>query len=52
VVGKVFNKQDYAFLLPENSPLKETLDRTLLKFFENGTMDALNHTWFGSPTQQ
>jgi glutamine transport system substrate-binding protein len=52
IVGKAFNRQDYAFLLPENSPLKEPLDRVLLKFFENGTMDALAEQWFGSPAQR
>lgn len=52
LVGKMFNKQDYAFLLPENSNLKEQVDRTLLKFFENGTMDELNKKWFGSGSEQ
>ncbi len=48
LVGQMFNKQDYAFLLPENSPLKERIDRTLLKLEENGTMDALADQWFGT----
>ncbi|MDD2463952.1 MAG: transporter substrate-binding domain-containing protein [Desulfobulbus sp.] len=52
LVGKMFDKQDYAFLLPENSRLKEQIDRCLLKLFENGTMDKLNNTWFGTGTEQ
>lgn len=52
LVGKMFNKQDYAFLLPENSRLKEQIDRTLLKLIENGTMDELEKKWFATGSKQ
>ena len=52
VVGKMFNKQDYAFLLPENSRLKEQVDRTLLKLSENGTMAELDKKWFATGSKQ
>jgi len=52
LVGQMFNKQDYAYLLPENSRLKEHIDRTLLKLIEDGTMDALVNKWFGSGQKQ
>lgn len=48
VVGKMFDRQDYAFLLQDASQLKEPLDRTLLKLGENGTMADLNKKWFGN----
>jgi ABC-type amino acid transport substrate-binding protein len=48
----MFNKQDYAYLLPENSRLKEHIDRTLLKLIEDGTMDELASKWFGSGQKQ
>ena len=51
LVGQMFNKQDYAFLLPENSVLKERIDRTLLKLVENGTMDELEKKWFGTSSK-
>jgi ABC-type amino acid transport substrate-binding protein len=47
VVGKMFNKQDYAFLYPESSRLNEPVNRTLLKLVENGTVTTLHRKWFG-----
>nr|WP_321464946.1 transporter substrate-binding domain-containing protein [uncultured Desulfobulbus sp.] len=52
LVGKMFNKQDYAFLLPENSSLKERVDRTLLNLVESGAMDELENKWFGTGSAQ
>lgn len=47
VVGRMFGKQDYAFLLPEGSKLKESVDRALLKLIENGTIATIHSKWFG-----
>nr|WP_320010175.1 transporter substrate-binding domain-containing protein [uncultured Desulfobulbus sp.] len=52
LVGQMFNKQDYAYLLPENSRYKERIDRSLLKLIENGTMDELETKWFGTGQEQ
>jgi len=49
VVGKMFNKQDYAFLYPESSRLNESINRALLKLIENGTVATLHRKWFGEP---
>lgn len=49
VVGKMFNKQDYAFLYPENSRLNESVNRMLLKLIENGTVATIHRKWFGEP---
>ena len=49
VVGKMFNKQDYAFLYPEGSKLNEPVDRALLKLIENGTVATIHKKWFGEP---
>jgi ABC-type amino acid transport substrate-binding protein len=47
IVGKMFNKQDYAFLYPEGSKLNETINRILLKLCENGTVSNIHKKWFG-----
>lgn len=49
IVGKMFNKQDYAFLYPEGSKLNETINRILLKLCENGTVSNIHKKWFGDP---
>lgn len=47
VVNTLFNKQDYAILYPENSKLKEPINRILLKLSENGQLAELYTKWFG-----
>lgn len=47
VANTLFNKQDYAILYPENSELKEPIDRVLLKLSENGRLAELYAHWFG-----
>lgn len=49
VVGKMFNKQDYAYIYPEGSRLIEQVNRALLKLTENGTITTLHRNWFGNP---
>jgi len=47
VVNTLFNKQNYAILYPENSELKEPINRILLKLSENGQLAELYTKWFG-----
>jgi len=46
VVNDLFDKQDYGFLYPEHSRLKEPIDRALLKLTENGTVAEFHRKWF------
>lgn len=48
VLGATFAKQDYAFALTQNSPLREDLNRALLTLIENGTFAEIHEKWFGS----
>lgn len=52
VVGKMFNKQDYGFLFPEGSSLKEPTNRALLKLIENGKVTTIHSKWFGEPDER
>jgi polar amino acid transport system substrate-binding protein len=52
IVGKMFDKQDYGFLLPEDSPLKEPIDWALLRLMENGTIGAIHDKWFAAAEEQ
>lgn len=47
VANTLFNKQNYAILYPENSTLKEPINRVLLKLSENGRLTELYAKWFG-----
>lgn len=47
VANTLFNKQDYAILYPENSALKEPVDRVMLRLSENGRLAELYAKWFG-----
>lgn len=47
LVGKIFSRQDYGFLLAQKSGLREDIDRSLLKLIENGTVTSLQQKWFG-----
>jgi len=47
VVGPLFDIQYYGFMFPAGSELREPVNRTLLKFKENGTYDGIYDKWFG-----
>jgi polar amino acid transport system substrate-binding protein len=47
MVGPVFERQNYAFALQQNSPLKESLDLGLLKVTEQGVCNELRSKYFG-----
>ncbi|MDM8557379.1 transporter substrate-binding domain-containing protein [Candidatus Parabeggiatoa sp. HSG14] len=48
VVGRVFQKESYAIVFPSDSPLKEKINRILLKLSEDGFYKKLKQKWFGS----
>ncbi len=47
VVGELFDKQDYAVVLPEHSILREVINRAILTVRENGYYNTLHRKWFG-----
>ena len=48
LVGPVFLRENYGFAVPTGSELREPINRTLLRFKEDGTYRALLARWFGS----
>lgn len=48
LAGPVFLRENYGFALSEDSPLREPINRVLLRFREDGTYDQLVTKWFGS----
>lgn len=49
-VGELFEKQRYGFALREGSPLREGVNRAILKLIESGTYRHLYKKWFGEDT--
>ena len=47
LVGPTFLREYYGFALPSGSALREDIDRTLLRFSEDGTYRELYIKWFG-----
>jgi polar amino acid transport system substrate-binding protein len=47
VVGPLFERQSYAVALREGSPLREAVNRALLRLREDGTYQMLHQRWFG-----
>jgi polar amino acid transport system substrate-binding protein len=47
LVGAVFNVEKYGIALPNGSPLREEINRALLRAFEDGTYDEIYARWFG-----
>ena len=47
IVGELFDKQDYGFVLENNNPLREKINRAILTIQENGLYDTLYKKWFG-----
>jgi len=48
LVGNTFKPENYGFLLPTDSPLREPINRSLLQLREDGTYDTLRRKWFGN----
>ena len=47
VAGSTFAPQAYGIAIPQGSPLREDLNRVLLKIKENGTLERIRSKWFG-----
>ncbi len=48
VVGQIFNPEDYGIALPNGSPLRENINRTILMLKEDGTYQHIYQFWFGN----
>ena len=49
VVGSIFDAQHYAIALQTDSPLREPINRALLKLRENGQYQKIYQKWFSQP---
>ncbi len=47
VVGAPFDQEDYGIAFASTSPLREEVNRSLLRLRENGLYDSLYSEWFG-----
>ena len=52
MIGRVFLPENYGMVLPENSVLREPINRALLTLRESGRYDALIRKWFGDGASQ
>ena len=52
VLQSTFEKQNYAFALPSNSPLRESVNRVLLRKTSSPSWDEVLATYFGERQQQ
>jgi ABC-type amino acid transport substrate-binding protein len=49
MVGPIFDQQNYAFALQQDSPLRKRINRALLTLQERGAGTDLRKKWFGEP---
>lgn len=49
IAGPLFEKQNYGIAFPEDSPLVESVNRSLLRMQEDGTIDRIYKKYFGTP---
>ena len=47
VVGKIFQPQDYGLAVAQGSPLREKINRAILKLTESGEFGRIDSKWFG-----
>lgn len=47
VPGGPFSTEDYGIAFPEGSPFRESVNRTLLRLYENGVYDQIYNKWYG-----
>lgn len=47
IVGGIFERQNYGIALPEGSPLREGINRAILKLTDSGEYTKLYEKWFG-----
>ena len=50
VVGPAFDLDPYGIALPDESPLRESIETALLSIIHDGTLDRLHTAWFGPTT--
>jgi len=48
VVGKIFEPQNYGLAMPQNDPLREKINRAILKLIESDEMERIKNKWFGN----
>jgi len=51
VVGKIFQPQDYGLAVPQGSPLREKINRAILKLIESGELEQIKKNWFGDQSR-
>jgi polar amino acid transport system substrate-binding protein len=51
MVGSPFHAENYGIVFPLGSPLRRSVDETLLKLQENGTYDRLLKKWMGTSSK-
>ncbi len=52
VVGPIFNQEQYGIVVQIGSPLRESINRTLLELYSDGTYQQIYSTWFGAAHAQ
>jgi polar amino acid transport system substrate-binding protein len=52
VVGPIFKQEQYGIVVQGGSPLRETINRTLLEIYSDGTYQQLYSKWFGAANAQ
>lgn len=52
VPGGPFNREDYGIAFPSDSPLREEVNRALLKLLEDGTYEQIRAKWYGEAVEQ
>jgi ABC-type amino acid transport substrate-binding protein len=50
LAGKIFDKQSYGFVISENNPLREKINRAILKLRKTGFYGQIYRKWFGQQT--
>ena len=48
IVGSTFNHQYYGIAMQQNHPLRESINKAILKLKENGVYDKIYNKWFGN----
>ncbi len=46
VIDKLFDREDYAVVVPPDSPYREAITRATLEVMEDGTYDTIYQRWF------
>lgn len=52
VVGPIFKQEQYGIALPTDSLLRESINRTLLEIYSDGTYQQIYSKWFGAANAQ